>query len=234
MSSLIIVGAGRLGTKVGELWHGPVTAETQTPRRHPELVARGWAARIRSDKDKFDNVLMTVPPSAGGDYEGEARRAVKLWSGKGQFVFVSSTVVYKEEGGGEVVETSAVSDEERAKVILAAEAVVLAAKGNVVRLAGLYDETSGPQMVYAAKKVSPLRGDAWINLIHRDDAASLVSTVLHSKKKGQTYLGTDGHPLLRCQLNAHCEFTGSTGPLGKKLNGKWTCKQLNWAPTKRH
>ena len=91
-----------------------------------------------------------------------------------------------------------------------------------------------PQMVYAGKKVSPLRGDAYINLIHREDAASLVFAVLQSKSKGQMYLGTDGHPIMRCELNGHCEFTGAGGPLGKKLNGAWTRTQLDWNPAKRH
>lgn len=77
----------------------------------------------------------------------QVQAALKLWDGKGSFVFTSSAGVYK-EGAAEdatlpvVVEDSPVAeDSPRQQRLLAAEAAVLAAGGCVVRLVGLYHST---------------------------------------------------------------------------------------------
>lgn len=237
--TLLIVGAGRLGALVGQSWTGPVTAETRTTRQHDSLRKFGFTPRLRSREGQFDCVLMAVPPSQADHYADEATRALSLWNKKGSFVFVSSTAVYAEEQGGLVTETSALATTDRARLLLEAEAVVLKGGASVVRLAGLYDETSGPHLVYLQTKSSPLRGDGLINLIHRKDAATLILAALGAKKGGAIYLGCEAEPITRIALAEAiaqttgakpCAFLGTTGARGKSCHCTWTRQNLNWAP----
>lgn len=237
----LIVGAGRLGQRVGLKFPGEVTGETLTPRSHPELKKLGILPRIRNTTGDFDSVLFAVPPSKSSfSYQDEVNRALSLWNGTKAFVFVSSTSVYSEEKGGEVTESSFVSDSPRASVLLQAEQAVIKKHGTVVRLAGLYDEYSGPQIYYAEMKTSDLRGDGLVNLIHYSDAASLILKILENKYPDQIFLGSDNSPLTRNELvflyaqtlkhNSICKFVGHQGALGKKVNNSLTRRTLNWAP----
>ncbi|XWS30544.1 hypothetical protein CRYUN_Cryun24cG0126900 [Craigia yunnanensis] len=83
--------------------------------------------------------------------------------------------------------------------------------------------------------------DHILNLIHYEDAASLSVTILKKKLCGRIFLGCDNHPLSRQELmnlvaksgkfNKKLEaFTGTSDPLGKKLNNTKTCKELGWEP----
>ncbi len=239
--SLLVVGAGRLGCRVGKLWkRGRVTAETQSTKSHAALLTQNLNPRTRSLEGSFDHVLFSVPPSnVALTYEDEVLRALSLWNRNGSFVFVSSTAVYAEENGGVVVESSPVGDSQRATRLLKAETHVKAASGTIVRLAGLYDELSGPHLHYLANETSELRGDAWINLIHYDDAATLVLATLLGKYPSIAFLGCDDAPISRQELTAAyskgtkqraCVFLGKDGPLGKRCDNTFTRDTLHWRP----
>lgn len=239
--SLLIVGAGRLGQRVGKLWkRGPVTAETQTTRSHAKLLAEQLNPRLRSPEGSFDHVVFCVPPSDSDvPYEEEVVRALSLWNHQGSFVFVSSTAVYLEDSGGVIVESSPVGDSPRATRLLRAESHVTAASGTIIRLAGLYDESSGPHRHYLARETSDLRGDGWINLIHYDDAATLVVQALTNKYPAFTFVGCDEAPITRealVGLNSKmtkgpaCRFLGTDGPLGKQCDNTFTRRTLHWKP----
>jgi len=236
-ASLLIVGAGRLGRRVALSWPGKVTAETLSDRTHAWFSQRGIEVRQRNGvSDTFDCVLFCVPPSASAlAYRDEAQRALGRWNRRGRFVFTSSTAVFAEAEGGEVREDSPTAEGERAERLLQVETEVSGAGGSVVRLAGLYDGESGPQLSYRRLVESPLRGDAWINLIHYDDAAGLVGKVLQSPLAPRIYLGCDDVPIKRetiAQLGPppHCIFRGSDGPLGRKCNNTETRSALDWEP----
>ncbi|KAL6517194.1 hypothetical protein OROHE_017900 [Orobanche hederae] len=103
--------------------------------------------------------------------------------------------------------------------LLKAEKVVLEAGGCVVRLAGLYI----------------------LNLIHYEDAASLSVNILKKKLRSRIFLGCDNHPLSRQELmdlvnksgnysKKFEAFTGTSDPLGKKLNNSKTRAELGWEP----
>ncbi|MFM8314726.1 MAG: hypothetical protein ACKOA8_10605 [Deltaproteobacteria bacterium] len=242
LSSFIIVGCGKLGTLVGSLSQANPVAETLTTRSHPELTQLGLIPRIKSQTGRFDHVLFAVPPSNKEDYLKEIRRALTLWSHAGAFVFISSTAVYREDSGKTVTETSALADSPRAQLLIEGEKWVLAEKGTVLRLAGLYHRTSGPHIYYSQLAESPLRGDGLINLIHYEDAASLTLKLFHTRYPEQVFLGSDNSPICRNELvqisqtflkqnTPLCRFLGSEGPLGKKVNNDFTRKQLDWSPT---
>lgn len=235
---LLIVGAGRLGARVGQQWDGEVTAETLTDRSHAALKKQGMMPRLKSLEGRFENVLFAVPPTSSNEsYEEEVKRALFLWKRRGSFLFVSSTGVYEEDEGGIVSEISLEGTSERALRLLAAEDLVEKQKGIVVRLAGLYDSHSGPHRVFLNKETSDLRGDAWINLIHYDDAAKLCLKIL-DKGETTTFLGCDSTPLTRQELSRlagkltagapACQFLGIAGPLGKRCDNSFTRNVLHW------
>jgi hypothetical protein len=230
--SLLIVGAGRLGKKLGVLWPGEVIAETLTERSHPQLKSLGFFPRLRSSEGSFDSVFFAVPPSqAVESYEAEVSRALSLWNRTGSFLMVSSTAVYAEENGGIVTERSAEATTSRAETLLKAERRVLAAKGSVVRLAGLYDENSGPHLFYRNHPVTSLRGDGLINLIHYEDAAALCFKILSGDFRSEIFMGCDNSPVFRRQL---CSQVGTEGTIGKRGNNDETRKRLDWTPRFRN
>lgn len=242
--SNLIVGAGRLGSRVGRLltksgFH--VTAETLTPTSHDQLESFGMFPRLKSSNGSFDSVLFAIPPSGNpASYDIELKRALSLWNQKGPFVFISSSSVYAEENGGVVTETSQLSHSQRAQTLIQAETQVIRAEGLILRLSGLYDETSGPHTYYVSQKTSDLRADGLINLIHYDDAAEISFLLLQSHYPGQLFLGSDNSPITRQQLvsiwaqyqkqKSQCEFLGVQGPIGKRVDSSKTRTTLKWKP----
>ncbi len=253
---LLIIGAGHLGGRAADAWlraypKAPVVAETRGPDRHPSLAAAGVIPRLRDEAAPRPaaNLLFSVPPSAVEDYAAETQRAVELWSGTGRLVMTSSTAVYAESRGGICTEASPLANDERAVRMLAAEATVRAAGGVILRLAGLYERTRGPQRVFLRRPASDRRPDGLVNLIHYEDATSLCLRALEVGAAGAVYLGCDDLPLTREALVAaawasgvfdepgtpteRCDFTGRDGPLGRRCDNAETRRLLDWAPRYR-
>ncbi len=247
---LLIVGAGTLGARVGAIWRqwhpdAEVLAETRSSQRHPRLRAAGMGVRVREDEapPSFPNVLFSVPASQP-DYASECARAVGLWNRAGRLVMSSSTAVYAESEGNLCTESSPLAENDRARRLLANEAVVLDAGGVVIRLAGLYDEERGPHRVYLRKSESPRRPDGLVNLVHYDDAAMLCALALEDGDPEAIYIGCDNAPITREELAAAaaqraiangeearpCVFTASDGPLGRRCDSSWTQSALGWSP----
>lgn len=118
-------------------------------------------------------------------------------------VMASSSAVYGQQDGQSVdADTPAKPAGERAELLLQGEALWLDAgpKYRVLRLAGLY----GPKRVVGLKAVregAPLLGNpqALLNLIHADDAVSLLLAMADRESSGRIELGCDGHPTSRIQ-----------------------------------
>ena len=120
------------------------------------------------------------------------------------FVYVSSTGVYAQSDGGWVDETSAcLPIRPGGKACLAAEQLIrnddrFRQRSTILRFAGIY----GPQRVPNIELVRqgqpiPCAEHGYLNLIHVDDAATIVDLVSHSKPNGQTFLVSDGQPVER-------------------------------------
>ncbi|MCZ7586161.1 MAG: hypothetical protein M5R36_24140 [Deltaproteobacteria bacterium] len=248
-SELLIIGAGTLGLLVAREWlarhpGSMVTGETRTGRNHPDLEDFGVIPRLRDDTLPFShaNVLFCVPPSGAPNYAAEAARAAALWSGKGAFLFTSSSAVYDTPDGGVITETSPTRRNERTEKLLAAEHTVLDAGGSVVRLAGLYNEDRGPHRVYMRSRTLPTRPDGLVNLIHYEDAAGLCVRALEEAQSGTVYLGCDGRPVTREELTEAiarsprfagrplCIFTAQHGPVGRSCSNEATRRALQWQP----
>ena len=251
-TDLLVLGAGHLGERVILRWKDAfptagILAETATTSRHARLSRHGISIRLREHDDPacFSNVLVSLPPSAVGDYRNEMERAVRLWNGVGRLVMVSSTAVYAEEKGGSCHEGSELARNPRAVRLLEAEACITAAKGIVVRMAGLYFLERGPQIVYLRTKESARRSDGLINLIHYDDAADLCLAALERGDPGGVYMGCDDEPIRRLvlaeaafsakvyagrQSAERCAFHGQDGPVGRRCQNSFTRRALQWEP----
>ena len=253
---LLVVGAGTLGGAAAQLWasegHGRVVAETRTEARHGALSAMpGVTPRLRGEAivSRFPFVLFSLPPSAGDDYVTEARRAASLWDSEGEhdglLVMTSSGGVYAEESGGVVDELGETAGGPRQQAILGAEQVILDAGGVVVRLAGLYTATRGAHAYWIkAGKISG-RPDAFVNLLHYDDATSLsLAALLHGRRTSmRIFLGADDVVTTREGIidaalagkrfagSPRPTFEGIDGPLGRCYDTTKTRHALDWVPS---
>ena len=111
----------------------------------------------------------------------------------------------------------------------------------VVRLAGLY----GPGRLIGAASlreatVIPGAADAWLNLIHRDDAAELLACVATHPAARAIELGTDGTPLRRHEYYGFlASLIGAAPPRfeqpaggdpGKRIDASGTARRLDFQP----
>ena len=121
----------------------------------------------------------------------------------GKLIYISSTGVYGQSAGERVDEESTCEPTRPGgRAALAAEQVLAAhALGNravVLRLAGIY----GPERIPLAADISAGRPIAvpaagHLNLIHVDDAASVVVCAAEHAVPPRMYLVSDGHPVER-------------------------------------
>ncbi|OMO98387.1 hypothetical protein COLO4_13927 [Corchorus olitorius] len=213
-NDLLIVGPGVLGRLVAEKWREEhpgcqIFGETVTTDHHDELITMGIKPFLKGAKtdQKFPYVIFCAPPSKTPDYPGDVRMASLSWNGEGSFLFTSSSAPYDCNDNGpcdEDTPTVPIGRSPRTDVLLKAEKLVLEFGGCV-------------------------------------DAASLSVTILKKKLRGRIFLGCDNHPLSRQEImdlvdksgkfNKKFEgFTGTSDPLGKKLNNTKTRKELGWEP----
>ncbi|GAA5129872.1 sugar nucleotide-binding protein [Luteolibacter yonseiensis] len=149
-------------------------------------------------------------------------------------LFTSSTSVYAQVDGSVVTEESEASpDRGTGRLLLEAEAVILAAGGIVTRLSGIY----GPDRSVILRKF--LSGEAMIeedggrflNQIHRDDAARAIFHLAGAESRRGIFNLSDSTPLtqLECYTGLGRIFSKPLPPSGPRdLNRKrgWTHKQV--------
>lgn len=129
-----------------------------------------------------------------------------------RFVYISSSSVYG-QSAGEWVDESSPSDPVQlgGRCCLAAEALaceyfpatnrnsVERPSANVLRLSGIYGPGRLLSRIEGLRAGEPLsgRGEAWLNLIHVDDAVAAVLACEQRGQPGETYLITDDQPIRR-------------------------------------
>ncbi|GLU08328.1 hypothetical protein SLE2022_252460 [Rubroshorea leprosula] len=237
-NDLLIVGPGVLGRLVAEKWREEhpgcqVYGQTVTTDHHDELIKMGINPSLKGSKaQQFPYVIFCAPPSQTSDYPGDVRMAALSWNGEGAFLFTSSSAPYDCSDNGPCDEDTPVvpiGRSPRTDVLLKAEQVVLEF------------EDRGAHTYWLEKGTLNVRPDHILNLIHYEDAASISVTILKKKLRGQIFLGCDNHPLSRQEIMDLVDksgkfnkkfgaFTGTDGPLGKKLNNSKTRKELGWEP----
>ena len=116
-------------------------------------------------------------------------------------VFTSSTSVYPQNNAEEVDESSPVGGTPTGDILVGAEKLAIEAGGAAVRLGGIYGPDRA-RFIEAARSGEPLpfgAPDAFINLIHRDDAARALFHVGSNRLAG-VYNAVDDHPSRRADL----------------------------------
>ncbi|CAN1238847.1 hypothetical protein LINGRAPRIM_LOCUS2198 [Linum grandiflorum] len=240
-NDLLIVGPGVLGRLVADKWREEhpeceILGETVAEDHHEELRKLGIRPCLRGtthqSSQRYPYIIFCAPPYRTADYHGDVREAALRWNGEGCFLFTSSSAPYDRNDNGECDEDTPVvpiGRSLRTDVLLKAEDVVLES------------EDRGAHVYWLEKGTIDLRPDHILNLIHYEDAASLCITILKKKLRGQIFLGCDNHPLSRQKIMELVAksgkfskkfegFTGSSDPLGKKLNNSRTRKVLSWEP----
>jgi nucleoside-diphosphate-sugar epimerase len=129
-----------------------------------------------------------------------------------RFLYISSTSVYGHTNGEFVDEASSTEpQEESGRICRHAEAVVWhffdrAKCGDkrgaiILRLAGIYGPGRLLARIEQLRRGEPVSGnpDAWLNLIHVDDAVRAVLAAEQRGRFGETYLVSDDRPLRRAE-----------------------------------
>jgi nucleoside-diphosphate-sugar epimerase len=139
----------------------------------------------------------------GSEPDPNARVADAAAAGGGpRVVLSSSTGVWGSLDGGLVDETTpAHPDRDNGRILLEAEAVLRDHRrgpGVALRFAGLYGPGRLPRLDdLRAGRPIPVDPDSWLNLIHVDDAARVVTAVADHPSPAALYVVSDGKPILR-------------------------------------
>ncbi len=240
--SLLIAGVGYLGSALADrlLVAAPGILVTGLARSAPDRTGLGPtpypvesadlgdrdSIRALGEKLSPGSIVHCASSGRGGPeayrsvfVEG-ARHLIETFPAAPLF-FTSSTSVYGQTDGSVVTEDSpAEPDRETGRLLLAAEDLVLAAGGTVLRLAGIY----GPGRSVHLRKY--LDGTAtieagpisrWLNQIHRDDAVGALIHLLSlppATVRGQVFNVTDDTPISQraCYEALADHFGGSPPP----------------------
>jgi nucleoside-diphosphate-sugar epimerase len=231
----LVIGCGYLGARVAERWRAAgsrVFAMTRSSTRAAELASRGIEPII-ADVTKPETIgnLPDVATmfwgvgfdrAAGATYrdvhvDGLAR-AIGLLTGATRIILSSSTGVWGNDDGAVVSEsTPATPTREAGKVLLEAEATLHAlapGRGTALRFAGLYGPDRLPRLD-DLRAGRPIAADpeSWLNLIHVDDAATIVCAIAAAPAPRPLYVVSDGVPVRRRDWYDHlAKRSGSPPP----------------------
>ncbi len=121
----------------------------------------------------------------------------------GQFVYISSTGVYGQCDGQWVDESTSTEPlRPGGKACLDAEQLIrdsaLADRCTILRLAGIYGPGRTPRLqAIQNRDWSQLSPYGHVNLIHRADAAHIIDILSQEQVVNETFLVSDGEPVLR-------------------------------------
>ena len=261
--SLILLGCGYLGTAVARLAVGryrQIDAYVASATPRPELERAGISihvgdifsgatiasANLGSGVEHEKHALVMLPPSRIPAVKGAIGKLSDLLHAAGchRAVLISSTGVYA-AGGGRFVsaESNNYGDTQRSVRLREIETEWLAAAetNSILRLAGIY----GPGRVIGLQSLSagkPVGGspDAWLNLIHVEDAAELSLRCL-GNSSARVELGADGNPVRRGEYYTYVaksknlaapQFTGESlrNTESKRCDPSTSFRRLRFAP----
>jgi len=160
----------------------------------------------------FDWVVNTVSSTKGGEEEYRqvylrgTRNLIEWLSPTPlkKFVYTSSTSVYGQTDGSVVKESSPTEPSSAtSRVLVEAEKLLLDAAVTkkfpavILRVAGIYGPERGhlfQQYLRNEARISG-KGERIVNMIHRDDLASIIIAALRSGRAGEVYNAVDDEPV---------------------------------------
>ena len=237
--SRLIVGCGYLGQRVARRWlqSGSTVFATTRSSANAQLLAEadihpiigdvtatdGSPASIRN-LPEVDTVLWAVgfDRDANASYYdvhvGGLLRILEQTPNNPRVIFISSTGVWGNETTDDVDESTPASPtREAGQVLLEAEATLgkhPKGPGVVLRLAGIYGPGRLPRLSdIRENKPIPADPDSWLNLIHVDDAASVICDITEFPSPKSLYVASDNTPIRRKEwYSSLAEFTNSPPP----------------------
>ena len=243
MRTLLLCGYGYLGQAVARDFHAAgwkVVALSLSGGADSIACDLSSPAAVAALELTPDFIVHCASSGRGGE---DAYRAVYLDGCRNllarfpgvPLLFTSSTSVYAQTDGSVVTEESpAVPDRRTGKILRETEDLVLAARGIIARLAGIY----GPGRSVILKKflsgeaVIEEDGSRYLNQIHRDDAAAAILHLASIESPAGIYNVADSVPLtqLECYTGLARIFKRPLPPSGPRdLNRKrgWTHKRVS-------
>lgn len=251
VNSHLIIGCGYLGKRLLALLSDQpcwFTNRSQTSDPHSLLVDINdegtWTNLDALSEEQALIVYCMVPPSQI-DLElfPSFLNRVNALNTK-QSILVSSTVVYGNTDRIVDADSDVELDSDRAKRQYQIEQTWLESNEDtcVVQLAGLY----GPDRIIGRNTIlqgETIKGDpdGWLNLIHIDDAATLIKTVGEMKEPEVIELGCDGSPIKRKDYYSFvAEILDKPLPdfnvddqargIGRRCDNKLTIERTGWHP----
>ncbi len=217
----LIVGCGYLGQRVADRWCAAghkVYAVTRS-HSHAAKFERAGLRPIVADVMRLESlvglpVATSVLYAVGYDRtqkygieEVYLRGLVNVLNAlppeTGRVIYVSSTGVYGDCGGAWIDEhTPCFPDRAGGRACLSAEETLLShprgANAVILRMAGIYGPGRIPNREALERgKTIPASATGWLNLIHVDDAASVVLAAEQAEAGPRHYLVSDGSPVAR-------------------------------------
>ncbi len=235
----LIVGCGYLGQRVAARWmeaQHSVFAVTRSTARAAEFQQWGWTPIVADICEPLTHVpwpqVDVLLFAVGFDRSsGRSQREVYVDGLRrvmehvvtDRVIYVSSSSVYGQQAGEWVDETSTCEPTQPGgQLCLEAEQLVAASsqfKGrgfNLLRLSGIYGPGRLLSRIESLRRQEPLTGspEAWLNLIHVDDATQAVVACAEGGQTGRTYLVSDDQPVTRGEYYAHlAQFIDAPPPL---------------------
>ncbi len=212
----LVVGCGALGMRVAKRWIAAGDRVWGTTRNRPETLASAGIEPLVADVGRgglpafpevdtvfwavgFDRTSGITPHDL---HVGGLTRLLSAMPRAGRVILSSSTGVWS-DGDADIVneQTPANPCRPSAAALLAAEAALRshpAGPGVALRLAGLYGPDRLPRLddLKAGREIAADPG-SWLNLIHLDDAATVVCCVADADTVAPLYVVSDGSPVLR-------------------------------------
>lgn len=225
----LIVGCGYLGGRVARLWLEAghrVSALTRSPQTAERFEAGGIRAvvgdvtqpRTLAALPAADVLLFAVghdrsaSPSLREVYVEGLRHALGALSGRvGRILYVSSTSVYGQIDGSWVDEDSPTDPTtESGRICLESERALnewtadTGVSSLILRLAGIYGPGRLLARIDGLMRGEPIGGlpDAWLNLIHVEDAARVAAACGETPQAG-VLLVSDDRPVRRGEFYSH-------------------------------
>jgi nucleoside-diphosphate-sugar epimerase len=220
-SPLLIVGCGYLGSRVGQRWLAAgedVYTITRSAEKARDFARQGYRSIVAdvtqpatlAKLPAVPTVLYAVGydrqggPSIDEVYVNGLRNVLDCLPAPARVIYISTTGVYGPGGAGAWVDESSPCEPTRSggKASLAAEALLAAHRNGanrvVLRMAGLYGPGRLPlaAQVLAGEPI-PAEPEAFLNLIHIDDAAEVATLAARAERPAACYCVSDGQPVRR-------------------------------------
>ncbi len=228
----LIAGCGALGMRVARRWMAAGDQVWGTTRSRQDLLTAAGIAAIVVDLGsgqlpplpQLDTVLWAVGfdrhsgTSPHDLHVGGLARLLDAVPSPVRVVLSSSTGVWG-DGDGELVDeqTPVCPSRPSAAALVEAEAMLRShpqGPGVALRFAGLYGPERLPRLddLRAGREIAADPA-SWLNLLHLDDAASIVCWAADAAAPAPLYVASDGRPLLRGDWYARlAEMTASPPP----------------------